>query len=34
MPGSAEWMGVFKTISANEFQTSGAGADTHLNQSI
>lgn len=31
MPGSAEWMGVFKTISANEFQTSGAGADTHLN---
>lgn len=31
MPGSAEWMSVFKTIAANEFQTSGAGADTHLN---
>ena len=31
VPGSAEWTGVFKTIAANEFQTSGAGADTHLN---
>ncbi len=31
MPGSAEWTSVFKTISANEFQMNGSGADTHIN---
>ena len=31
LPGSAEWTSVLKTIASNEFQTSGAGADTHTN---
>tara|TARA_R110000803_G_scaffold132932_3_gene200117 strand:- start:1754 stop:6961 length:5208 start_codon:yes stop_codon:yes gene_type:complete len=31
MPGSAEWTSTIRTITANEFQMSGAGADTHIN---